>query len=108
VFALWYWRLDGGGPTLRYKKKRFAARAFFFRRCKSRTTNDLNLRAYAGIRISSIISLSPSRRVLHSPDRRAVTGALGEGPGDDPDFDFADYRGFADLRCRGDNIIADF
>src|SRR6266550_5199890 len=28
VFALWYWRLDGGGPTLRYKKKRFGSTSF--------------------------------------------------------------------------------
>ena len=38
------------------------------------------------------------------PDRRAVTGALGEDPGDDPDFYFAYYRGFADLRCRRGNL----
>ena len=30
VFALWYWRLDGGGPTLRYKKKRFGSTSFLF------------------------------------------------------------------------------
>src|SRR5436309_8514557 len=30
VFALWYWRLDGGGPTLRYKKKRFGSTGFLF------------------------------------------------------------------------------
>ena len=34
------------------------------------------------------------------PDRRAIAGSLGEGSGDDPDFYFARYRGFADLgRC---------
>jgi hypothetical protein len=30
VFALWYWRLDGGGPTLRHKKKRFGSTSFLF------------------------------------------------------------------------------
>jgi hypothetical protein len=30
VFALWYWRLDGGGPTLRYKQKRFGSKSFLF------------------------------------------------------------------------------
>jgi hypothetical protein len=30
VFALWYWRLDGGGPTLRHKEKRFGSKSFVF------------------------------------------------------------------------------
>src|SRR5438270_6451210 len=30
VFALWYWRLDGGGPTLRYEHKRFGSCSFLF------------------------------------------------------------------------------
>src|SRR5437667_5554486 len=30
VFALWYWRLDGGGPTLRQELKRFGSTSFLF------------------------------------------------------------------------------
>ncbi|HTL80045.1 MAG TPA: hypothetical protein VL136_11620 [Candidatus Babeliales bacterium] len=30
VFALWYWRLDGGGPTLRHKLKKFGSTSFLF------------------------------------------------------------------------------
>ena len=30
VFALWYWRLDGGGPTLRAKEKKFGSTSFLF------------------------------------------------------------------------------
>jgi hypothetical protein len=30
VFALWYWRLDGGGPTLRYEQKKFGSTSFLF------------------------------------------------------------------------------
>jgi hypothetical protein len=30
VFALWYWRLDGGGPTLRQKQKKFGSTGFLF------------------------------------------------------------------------------
>ncbi len=30
VFALWYWRLDGGGPTLRQERKEFGSRSFLF------------------------------------------------------------------------------
>jgi hypothetical protein len=30
VFALWYWRLDGGGPTLRHEHKRFGSCSFLF------------------------------------------------------------------------------
>jgi hypothetical protein len=30
VFALWYWRLDGGGPILRAKEKKFGSRSFVF------------------------------------------------------------------------------
>jgi hypothetical protein len=30
VFALWYWRLDGGGPTLRQKEKKFGSTGFLF------------------------------------------------------------------------------
>jgi hypothetical protein len=30
VFALWYWRLDGGGPTLRHKQKKFGSTSLLF------------------------------------------------------------------------------
>jgi hypothetical protein len=30
VFALWYWRLDGGGPTLRHEEKKFGSTSFLF------------------------------------------------------------------------------
>jgi len=30
VFALWYWRLDGGGPTIRYKENKFGSTSFLF------------------------------------------------------------------------------
>jgi hypothetical protein len=30
VFALWYWRLDGGGPTLRQESKKFGSTSFLF------------------------------------------------------------------------------
>src|SRR5438093_3350990 len=30
VFALWYWRLDVGGPTVRHEEKKFDSASFFF------------------------------------------------------------------------------
>jgi hypothetical protein len=30
VFALWYWRLDGGGPTIRHERNEFGSRSFLF------------------------------------------------------------------------------
>jgi hypothetical protein len=30
VFALWYWRLDGGGPSVRIKRTPYGSRAFLF------------------------------------------------------------------------------
>ncbi len=30
VFALWYWRLDGGGPTQRQERNEFGSRSFLF------------------------------------------------------------------------------
>src|SRR6266705_1109741 len=30
VFALWYWRLDGGGPTVRHEEKKFGSKSFLF------------------------------------------------------------------------------
>jgi len=30
VFALWYWRLDGGGPTCRQQQRKFGSRSFVF------------------------------------------------------------------------------
>src|SRR5947208_14122273 len=30
VFALWYWRLHGGGPTLRHERKEFGSTSFLF------------------------------------------------------------------------------
>src|ERR1051326_835286 len=30
VFALWYWRLDAGGPTVRHEQKKFGSTSFLF------------------------------------------------------------------------------
>jgi len=30
VFALWYWRLDGGGPIFRHKQNKFGSTSFLF------------------------------------------------------------------------------
>lgn len=30
VFALWYWRLDGGGPSARHEHKKFGSTSFLF------------------------------------------------------------------------------
>src|SRR5437016_7110472 len=30
VFALWYWRLDAGGPTMRHEHKKFGSCSFLF------------------------------------------------------------------------------
>ena len=30
VFALWYWRLDGGGPTVRHVENKFGSTSFLF------------------------------------------------------------------------------
>ena len=30
VFALWFWRLDGGGPIVRHEEKRFGSASFLF------------------------------------------------------------------------------
>ena len=30
MFALWYWRLDGGGPTVRHKLNKFGSTSFLF------------------------------------------------------------------------------
>jgi hypothetical protein len=30
VFALWYWRFDGGGPTKRHEQKKFGSSSFLF------------------------------------------------------------------------------
>jgi hypothetical protein len=30
VFALWYWRLDGGGPTRRHQENKFGSTSFLF------------------------------------------------------------------------------
>jgi hypothetical protein len=30
VFALWYWRLDGGGPTVRHEERKFGSTSFLF------------------------------------------------------------------------------
>src|SRR5438874_4324149 len=30
VFALWYWRFDGGGPALRHERKEFGSCSFLF------------------------------------------------------------------------------
>jgi hypothetical protein len=71
VFALWYWRLDGGGPTVRQERKEFGSTSFLFRRL--------------------LLRLLHSKLDLWT-DRRAVACALGQSAGDDPDFHFAQHR----------------
>src|SRR5881227_2841494 len=72
VFALWYWRLDGGGPTLRHEQKKFGSTSFLFPQMQIRMTSVANLHVRAGGRASSIIYSSPSHRVLRlaRPTRR--------------------------------------
>ena len=63
VFALWYWRLDGGGPTIVINVMNSAAVALFFRKCRSKKLSAAALSARGGILISSTIFLSPGRPV---------------------------------------------
>ena len=68
VFALWYWRLDGGGPTLRHKQNKFGSTSFVFPQMQIRMTNAPNLSVRAGDLASSITCSSLSHRVLHWSD----------------------------------------
>jgi hypothetical protein len=62
VFALWYWRLDGGGPTTREARDEFGSRTFFFHKCRSTKSNAQDSARITGILGSSTIFLSRSRR----------------------------------------------
>lgn len=45
VFALWYWRLDGGGPAVRHRLQEFGSRGFVFPQMQIEKSQ----RAYFGI-----------------------------------------------------------
>src|SRR2546427_5008321 len=63
VFALWYWRLDGRGPTVRHEQKKFGSTSFLFPQMQIPHDERANLHVRAGGRASSIISSLPSPRV---------------------------------------------
>src|SRR5207247_5853091 len=87
----------GAGRSCVTSKINSAAPASFFRRCKYRTMSVPNLRVRAGGRVSSIIYLLLSPKAQPLAHRRPAAGALGEGPGDDSDFDLAHYFDLAHL-----------
>src|SRR5438874_2075969 len=62
VFALWYWRLDGGGPTLRQQGANSAAAVSSSHRCKSRKPSAVDSNAADGDRILSITFLLRLRK----------------------------------------------
>ena len=66
VFALWYWRLDGGGPTLRQKQRKFGSKSFLFPQMQFTHDERPELRVHAGIHALSITCSSRSHRVPHS------------------------------------------
>ena len=101
VFALWYWRLDGGGPTLRHERKEFGSRSFFFPQMQVEGTE--RERYKIGPWRPAFCRLSA--RCLHPkfdfrPDRCAIAGALGQSAGHDPGLYFAQHRDPAHLTRR--------
>ena len=72
VFALWYWRIDGGGPTRRHERNDFGGEASSSRKCKSRAGNGASSLAHDGAPILSITFSSPSPKAPPSarPTRR--------------------------------------
>jgi len=48
VFALWYVRLDGGGPTLRHERNKFGSTSFLFPQIRSRMMSAPNSNARVG------------------------------------------------------------
>jgi len=63
VFALWYWRLDGGGPNVRDRRREFGSRSFVFPQMQIEKSSADDSAWNGGVPVSSIISLLPSRRV---------------------------------------------
>ncbi len=101
VFALWYWRLDGGGPTLRQERKEFGSRSFLFPQMQIEKSERGRF-ACEGWR-SAICRLR--FRGLYPefnlrPDRRAASGTMGESLRHDSDLYLAQHRDSADLAGR--------
>ena len=69
VFALWYWRLDGGGPTVRHEQKKFGSTSFLFPQMQIPKMSAANSNVHAGGRASSIIFSSRSRKARPSVRR---------------------------------------
>lgn len=59
VFALWYWRIDGGGPTKREELKEFGSSSFLFPQMQIPKDERGHSPAPSGVRSLSITSLSP-------------------------------------------------
>ena len=76
VFALWYWRLDGGAQKCVRLDTNLEAAASFSRKCRLRKPNVQSLALNTGTLASSITFLSHSRKVqrLDLPTRRYWRG----------------------------------
>ena len=102
VFALWYWRIDGGGPTQRQDHYEFGSHSFLFPQMQ--IPHDERGQFGCMRWRPHFIDLSFHR--VHAkldlrPDGCAVARALGQGAGDDSGFHFAvDCRATDFARCR--------
>ena len=101
VFALWYWRLDGGGPTLRQKLTKIRQHEFPFPADASSARRATRICVCA---LAAALYRLPFRRVYAEfyiwANRRAATCAVGKGFGNDPDLYFALHRRVVDLSSR--------
>ena len=79
VFALWYWRIDGGGPTKRQERKEFGSLSFLFPQMQvPKVISAGNSPAPVGARTSLTTFSSRSRKARPSDPRtrRSWRGGL--------------------------------
>jgi hypothetical protein len=87
VFALWYWRLDGGGPTLRHKQNKFGSTSFLFPQMQIPHDDAPRFEcARWRPRFIDYLFVAFTPEFYIRSDRRAAACALGKSPRDDPGF----------------------
>jgi hypothetical protein len=83
VFALWYWRMDGGGPTKREKRHEFGSHSFLFPQMQIERSE----RGRCGVsehwypRFIDYLFIALTQSSTFGPTDAAIAGPVGKAPG---------------------------
>jgi hypothetical protein len=98
VFALWYWRLDGGGPTIRQELKEFGSTSFLFPQMQVPHDERAQFECTRWRpRFIDYLFVAFTQSSIFGPTDAPLLARWVKNSRDDPNFYFAQYRDSSDL-----------